>query len=87
MNAFPKIVVSKTLEKADWDNTRLVKENIKEEIEKLKNKPGKDIFIFGSAELASTLREMDLINEYRTMVNPVVIGSGKPLFLNINGNL
>lgn len=84
MNSLPKIVFSRTLEKAEWENTRLVKENIREEIEKLKNLPGKDIFIFGSAELASTLREMGLIDEYRIMVNPVVIGSGKPLFLNIN---
>jgi len=86
MNSLPKIVFSKTLEKAEWENTRLVKENIREEIEKLKNQPGKDMFIFGSAELASTLREMGLIDEYRIMVNPVVIGSGKPLFLNINTN-
>ena len=72
---------------ANWENTRLIKENIQEEVTLLKNQPGKDIYIFGSADLASTLREMNLIDEYRILVNPVVIGNGKPLFANINHTL
>lgn len=87
MNTIPKIVISKTLEKAEWENTRLIKENIKEEITSLKNQPGKDIFIFGSVNLATTLREMDLIDEYRIIISPVVIGQGKPLFENVKNNL
>ena len=85
MNTISKIVFSRSMEKADWENTRLVKENIKEVIMTLKNQKGKDIFIFGSATLATMLREMNLIDEYRIIINPVLIGQGKPLFLNING--
>ena len=87
MNTISKIVFSKTMETANWENTRLIKENNLEELTLLKEQPGKDIFIFGSANLASTLREMNLIDEYRIMVNPVVIGDGKPLFANIHHTL
>lgn len=87
MNTIPKIVFSKTLEKAEWENTMLIKDHIKKEIISLKNQPGKDIFIFGSANLATTLREMELIDEYRIMISPVVIGQGKPLFENVKSNL
>ncbi len=87
MNTIPKIVFSRTMEKAEWNNTKIVRENITEEITNLKNQAGKDIFIFGSADLASSLRELDLIDEYRIMINPVVLGSGKPLFVNINNKL
>ena len=87
MNHLPKIVFSRTLEKADWQNTRLVKGNIAEEISKLKQQPGKDLIIFGSADLSATLTNLDLIDEYRVMVNPVVLGSGKPLFQGIQNTL
>lgn len=80
MNAVPKIVFSKTLHKAEWKNTRLVKDNAPGEIAKLKQQPGKDIFLFGSANFASTLTQHGLIDEYRLGVNPVVLGSGTPLF-------
>jgi dihydrofolate reductase len=80
MNSLPKIVFSKTLEKASWNNTRLIKDNIAEEILKLKNRPGKDMAVFGSANLLSTLMQMDLIDEHRVMVNPVLLGKGNPLF-------
>jgi len=83
MNSIPKIVISKTLKEATWENTRLITENVFEEMTKLKNQPGKNIFIFGSAELGASFRKMNLIDEYRIMVNPMVIGRGKPLFLNI----
>ncbi len=84
MNAMPKIVFSTTLENAEWNNTRLIKANIAEEISKLKQQPGKDLIIFGSSNLAVSLIQMDLIDEYRIMVNPVVLGNGKPLFKGIN---
>ncbi len=83
MNNLPKIVFSKTLKKVEWKNTRLVKENIAEEISKLKQQPGKDLAIFGSSDLALSLIQMDLIDEYRIIVNPVVLGNGKPLFKGI----
>lgn len=87
MNSIPKIVFSKTLEKAEWNNTRMLKENIEDEIVKLKQQPGKNIFIFGSANLASTLRKLNLIDEYRIMINPIILGKGNPLFRNENGKL
>ncbi len=87
MNRLPKIVFSKTLTKADWNNTKLVKGNIAEEIAKLKQQPGKDLLLFGSADLASTLTQLGLINEYRLMVNPVVLGAGTPLFKRAHSRL
>jgi dihydrofolate reductase len=80
MNTKPKIVFSKTMAKAEWNNTRLISENIKEEIEKLKQSVGKDLIIMGSANLASTFQQLDLIDEYRIFINPIVLGQGTPLF-------
>jgi dihydrofolate reductase len=87
MNHLPKIVFSRTLSSVEWQNTRLVKENIAEEIAKLKQQPGKDLIIFGSSDLAVTFIQDGLIDEYRIMVNPVVLGNGKPLFKGIKGQL
>ena len=80
MNSLPKFVVSTTLEKLEWNNSRLIKDNITEEVSKLKQQPGQDILIAGSVELVHTLMQHDLIDEYRIMVHPVVVGSGKRLF-------
>jgi dihydrofolate reductase len=83
MNNLPKVVFSKTLKKGDWNNSRLVSSNIQEEVSKLKQQPGKDIVILGSARLASFLLPLGLIDEYRAIVNPVLLGGGKPLFSGI----
>lgn len=80
MNRTPKIVFSKTLAKAEWENTKLVRDNIAEEISRLKQQPGKDIAVFGSANLISTLMQLDLVDEHRLMVSPVILGNGTPLF-------
>ena len=80
MNTFPKIVFSKTLNNAEWNNTKLVKGNIEEETLSLKAQPGKDIIVLGSGSIVSALAEKGLIDEYRIMINPVVLGEGKPLF-------
>jgi dihydrofolate reductase len=80
MNSIPKIVVSTTLDRAEWDNTRLVKEDAAAEIGALRLQPGPDWYIFGSANLAAGLTRKGLIDEYRVMVNPVILGSGVPLF-------
>ncbi|TWJ04855.1 dihydrofolate reductase [Mucilaginibacter frigoritolerans] len=80
MNGLPKIVFSSTLKKADWQNTILVGENMEEEILKLKEKPGKDIVILGSGSIVSQLTQANLIDEYRIIVNPVILGGGKPEF-------
>ena len=81
MNSLPKIVFSRTLQKADWNNTRLIKDNAADEIRKMKNQSGaniKDIAIFGSADLISSL--MDVIDEHRVMVAPLLLRRGTPLF-------
>ncbi len=80
MNRLPKIVISKTLKRADWQNTRLVKENIVEEVQRLKAEPGRDIFVFGSSDLSITLVQHGLIDEFRLLVNPLVLGDGTTLF-------
>ncbi len=80
MNRLPKMVFSRTLQKADWNNTRLIKDHVAEEISKLKQQPGKDLALFGSAILMFTLMQLDLIDEHRIMVNPVILGNGHPLF-------
>ena len=87
MNAIPKIVFSRTLDRAEWSNSRLVKGNIAEEISQLKQQPGRDIAIFGSANLTMSLLQMGLVDELRLMVNPVVLGKGKPLFEGIHEKL
>ncbi len=79
MNSLQKVVFSRTLERADWSNTRLVKEQAAEEILKLKQQPGRDLAIFGSSDLVVTLNDTDLVDEYRVFINPVVLGSGKTL--------
>lgn len=78
MNSLPKIVISRTLESVDWKNSRLISENVEDEIRKLKSQPGKDMAIFGSANLISTL--MDVIDEHRVMVSPILLRAGTPLF-------
>jgi dihydrofolate reductase len=87
MNQTPKIVFSRTLNKATWQNTRLIKENIVEEISKLKAEPGKDMIIFGSSDLSVTLIQHGLIDEIRIMVNPIVLGKGTTLFNGIRERL
>lgn len=80
MNSLSKIVFSRTLEKVEWHNTRLVKYNVEGEIEKMKQQPGKDLVILGSGSIVSRLAPRGLIDEHRIMVNPLVLGRGRPLF-------
>jgi dihydrofolate reductase len=87
MNTLPKIVFSKTLNKVEWNNTRLVKDVISKEIEKMKQGPGKDMAILGSGSIMSEFAQRGLIDEYRIMVNPSVLGDGKPLFKGIKDRL
>ena len=87
MNSLPKIVFSRTLDTAEWNNSKLVKENVAEEVSQLKQQPGKDNAIFGSSDLAVTLAEHGLIDEYRLIVNPVVLGEGKTLLKGMKDKL
>jgi dihydrofolate reductase len=80
MNSLPKHVVSTTLKAVEWNNSRLIKENIADEVSTLKQQPGQNILIYGSGELVNTLMEQDLNDEYWLLVYPVVLGSGKRLF-------
>jgi dihydrofolate reductase len=76
----PKIVVSRTLEKADW-GARVIGKNLAEEVTELKRRPGRDILLTGGAELAASLTELDLLDDYRIVIHPVVLGGGPKLFL------
>jgi dihydrofolate reductase len=80
MNGAPKYVFSRTLDKVDWTNSILVKGDAVAEVAKLKQQPGKDIYVFGSADFSATLQRHGLIDEYRIGVNPVILGKGIPLF-------
>jgi len=81
MNSIPKYVVSTTLEEPlEWNNSTLITGDVAEEVSRLKQRLGQDILIGGSGELVNTLMGHDLIDEYRLMVFPVVVGSGKHLF-------
>jgi len=80
MNSIPKMVFSRTLDRAEWSNTELVSANAVERVAQLKEQPGQDILVFGSANLASTLTEGRLIDEYRIGVAPLLLGGGNPLF-------
>lgn len=80
MNAKPKIVVSQTLPNAGWAHTRVVRGDIPGEFASLRAQPGQDWLVFGSADLSASLARDGLIDEYRVMLNPIILGSGKPLF-------
>ena len=80
MNSISKIVFSRTLDKADWSNTRLVNSDAEEEVGRLKKQAGKDILVFGSADLSASLTQAGLFDEYRLGVVPVLLGGGNPLF-------
>jgi dihydrofolate reductase len=80
MNGMPKYVVSTTLKRPAWNNSSVISQNIAEEVSRLKDLPGKDILIAGSARLVQTLMPHNIIDEYRLMVYPVLLGEGKRLF-------
>ncbi|MFJ9497035.1 dihydrofolate reductase family protein [Brevibacillus centrosporus] len=75
-----KIVISGTMDKAEWNNTMLIKDKIAEEIKALKEQPGKNLVIFGSPGAAKTLLDLGLIDEFLLTICPVVLGSGKSIF-------
>lgn len=80
LNSAPKYVVSSTLKKAEWNNSTIINEDVVEEVTKLKQQPGQDILMFGSATLVQSLMEADLIDEYRFLVHPTIMGGGKRFF-------
>lgn len=81
LNNLRKYVVSTTLKSADaWRNSTIIRENVEDEVRKLKEQPGKDIYVDGSSVLVHTLAQADLVNEYHLLVFPIVLGSGKRVF-------
>ncbi|HEY0678690.1 MAG TPA: dihydrofolate reductase family protein, partial [Chitinophagaceae bacterium] len=80
MNNHKKIVFTGTLINPEWNNTRLVKRNIKSEIERLKQQDGKNLILYGSGGIVTALNQLDLVDEYQIWIHPVVLGKGKPLF-------
>ena len=80
MNSIEKAVATRTLDKATWNNTRLLKGEAVEAVRELKAQEGKDVYIFGSADLLDSLLKAGLVDEYRICLAPVVLGSGNPLF-------
>ena len=80
MNSIPKVVVSTTLTEATWRNSTIVSGEIPAEVSRLKEHYDGDILVYGSATLVDTLRQNGLVDEYRLMIHPVLVGSGKRLF-------
>jgi dihydrofolate reductase len=87
MNRLPKVVFSRSLGQADWHNSRLIKTDAAGAIKTLKTQPGKDMAIFGSANLIASLMPSGVIDQQRVMVNPLLLGQGTPLFQGLSGTL
>jgi len=86
MDNIPKVVFSHTLKSVEWKTARLAKRDLKEEVLELRQQPGKDILV-GSPSLIVALSQLDLIDEYQLGVQPIVLGSGLPLFKNIRDRI
>jgi dihydrofolate reductase len=80
MNKLPKVVFSKTLDKASWNNTKLVKGDMAAEIRRMKKEPGEDMAILGSGSIVSQLAQEGLIDAYQVVVNPIILGKGRTMF-------
>ncbi len=87
MNSAQKIVFSRTMDKASWNNTRLVKTDPVAEMRKLKNEPGNDLCILGSGNIVAQLAPQGLIDEYQLAVVPIVLGKGRTMFDGVKKNL
>jgi len=81
LNTMPKHVASRTLDTVEWNNSRLIKGDVAEAVGKLKSQPGRELQVYGSIDLAQTLMRHDLVDEYRLSFAPLVLGTGKRLFL------
>ncbi len=80
MNSVPKYVVSNTLKRADWNNSTIISGDVAAQVERLKARPGGDLVVYGSPDLLDELLRHDLVDEYRLLVYPVILGTGKRLF-------
>jgi len=87
LNRYPKVVFSKSMSTVTWNNSRLAKRDLGEEVDELKHRRGKDMIIYGSGNIVTALTKLKLIDEFRIWLHPVVIGCGKPLFKELTDNL
>ena len=87
MNSMPKVVFSRTLDQASWNNTKLVKGDMAAEIRKMKREPGVGMAILGSGSIVAQLAQEGLIDEYQVVVNPIVLGKGRTMFEGIKEKL
>ena len=87
MNSLPKVVFSRSLDKASWNNTKVVKGDIAAEVRKMKQEPGPGMVILGSGSIVSQLTEAGLIDEYQIVVHPIVLGQGRTLFEGIKNKV
>jgi dihydrofolate reductase len=84
MNTLPKYVISRESYQTEWQNSHIISGDVAGEIRNLKDEPGKDIALFAGAGVARSFMQLDLLDEYRLILNPVVLGRGTPLFRNGN---
>jgi dihydrofolate reductase len=87
MNEGPKVVFSRKMEKASWNNTQLVKGDLVSEMHKMKARPGEGMVILGSGSLVAQLAPAGLIDVYQVVVNPVVLGGGRTMFEGLKDDL
>jgi dihydrofolate reductase len=87
MNEIPKVVFSKTLERAEWADSRIARGDLAQEISTLKREPGKDMLAWGGAAFAQSLSRLGLVDEYRLILQPVALGQGLPLFKGLTAPL
>jgi dihydrofolate reductase len=80
LNALPKYIVSTTLDRVEWNNSKLLAGDLFDEVAKLKLEPGNEVQVHGSGQLVQTLMQRDLIDEYRLFIHPLVLGNGRRLF-------
>jgi len=87
MNSMPKVVFSRTMDKASWNNTKLVKDDIAAEVRKLKEEPGEGMVILGSGSIVSQLAQEGLIDEFQIVVHPIILGGGRTMFEGVKEKL
>lgn len=86
MNSLPKVVFSRTLAKASWNNTKLVKGDLASQIRKMKKEPGEGMAILGSGSIVSQLAQEGLIDEYQIVMDPIILGKGRTMFDGVKEN-
>jgi dihydrofolate reductase len=84
MNTLPKVVFSKTLKRVEWNNSRVVNDDIDDEIMRMKEMPGNDMILWGGVNIVQTFIQRRLIDEYNIWVAPVILGSGRPIFKDVS---